>query len=83
MIHEVRSTDAEVEDVDLLQDGIVECVQEPWCVRHLHEQKHDNGLYLLLYLRAFASCALCLFLWTYEGIASAAEKYQKGCSKIK
>ena len=63
MIHEVGSTDAEVEDVDLLQDGVVEGVQEPWCVRHLHEQKHDNGLYLLRHLWAFSSCALCLFLW--------------------
>lgn len=35
MVHEVGAADAEVEHVDLLQDGVVESVQEPGCVGHL------------------------------------------------
>lgn len=35
MVHEVGAADAEVEYVDLLQDGVVEGVQEPGCVGHL------------------------------------------------
>lgn len=35
MVHEVGAADAEVEHVDLLQDGVVEGIQEPGCVGHL------------------------------------------------
>lgn len=39
MVHEVRPADAEVENVDLFQDGVVESVEEPRCVRYLQEFK--------------------------------------------
>lgn len=29
MVHEVRTTDAEVQNVNLLEDGVVERVQKP------------------------------------------------------
>ena len=35
VIHEVRSSNAQVQHIDLLQNSIVECVQEPGCVGHL------------------------------------------------
>lgn len=35
MVHEVWPTNAEVQDIDLLQDGIVEGIQEPGSVGHL------------------------------------------------
>lgn len=37
MIHEVWPTNAEVQDIDLLQDGIIEGIQEPRSVGHLRE----------------------------------------------
>ena len=38
MVHKVGSSDAEVENVDLLEDGIVEGIEEPRCVRDLDTQ---------------------------------------------
>lgn len=35
MVHEVWPTNAEVQDIDLLQDGVVEGIQEPGSVGHL------------------------------------------------
>ena len=35
MVHEVGSADTEIEDVDFLQDGVVEGVQEPGSVGYL------------------------------------------------
>ena len=32
VVHEVRPTNTEVEDVDFLEDGIVEGIQKPGCV---------------------------------------------------
>ena len=38
MVHEVRPPDAEVENVDLLQVGVVKGIKEPGSVRHLVDQ---------------------------------------------
>ena len=35
LVEEVRSPDAQIEDIDLLQNGVVEGVQEPGGVGHL------------------------------------------------
>lgn len=35
VVHEVRASDAEVEDVNLLQDGVIKRVQKPRGVRNL------------------------------------------------
>ena len=40
MVHEVRPPDAEVENVDLLQDGVVKGIKEPGSVGHLVEPEH-------------------------------------------
>ena len=37
MIHEVWATYAQVQYVDLLENGVVERVQKPRCIRHLRE----------------------------------------------
>ena len=40
MVHEVRPPDAEVENIDLLQDGVVKGIKEPGSVGHLVEPEH-------------------------------------------
>lgn len=35
MIHEVGSSNAKINNIDFLQDGIVECIEEPRRVRYL------------------------------------------------
>ena len=36
LVHEIRTPDTQVQNMDLLHDGIVEGVQEPGCVTHLN-----------------------------------------------
>lgn len=44
MVHEVRAADAEVENVNLLQDGIIKGVQKPRGVRNLGGEMNDVTL---------------------------------------
>ena len=45
LVQEVRPSNAEVEHINLLQNGVVEGIKKPRRVRHLIKQqsKHDNG----------------------------------------
>lgn len=43
VVHEVRAPDTEVENVNLLQDGVVEGVQEPRGVRNLGGEERGRG----------------------------------------
>lgn len=47
MVHEVWPTNAEVQDIDLLKDGIVEGIQEPGSVGHLIETLLINIINLI------------------------------------
>lgn len=43
LVQEVWASNAEVQDIYLLEDGIVEGVQEPRRVRHLQQRTHPQN----------------------------------------
>ena len=44
LVHEVGAANTEVEDVDLLEDCVVECIEEPRRARHLVVGDHAEDV---------------------------------------
>ena len=44
MVHEVRTTDAQVENVDFLEYGVVERIEEPRRIGHLIVGEHSEDM---------------------------------------
>jgi len=65
LVQEVRPSDTEVKDVDLLENSVVEGIQEPRRVRHLHTHNadtchtHKPGIPHLLQAFMFLNPASC------------------------
>jgi hypothetical protein len=60
LVHEVRSPDAEIQDVNPLHDGVVEGVQEPGGVGHLarvgNKKTHPKKTHYNVFLGVFLGC---------------------------
>lgn len=56
MVHEVRSPNAEIENINLLQDGVVESIQEPWSVWNL---EGTHGRNTIIYMKTDFSVVIC------------------------